>query len=290
MTSKSSIPKFGISKSINGGASFSFSLLENSYTNYDSSNAHRHDYYEFIFFQQSGGFHEIDFYKYNIEKNSLHLLSPGQVHLLRRDKNVSGNVISFSHDFLISFIPFAMLHSSYGFLMRRYTSPIISFSDSEFQKLSVLFTMWHQSDHTNQRLMGAYLHLLLEQISSADKSQSKVSKETRFTTEKAESLETLVEANYKMHYPVDFYANSLSVSKDYLNEISNSVFGCSVGNFISRRLVLEAKRLLYHSTLSVKEIANELQFSDASYFAKFFKKQTLNTPHEFRRSIREKYH
>jgi len=55
-------------------------------------------------------------------------------------------------------------------------------------------------------------------------------------------------------------------------------------------LILEAKRMLLHSDDSIKEIAFQLGFEDASYFNKFFKRLTLQTPLQYRTAIREIYH
>jgi AraC family transcriptional activator of pobA len=52
---------------------------------------------------------------------------------------------------------------------------------------------------------------------------------------------------------------------------------------IEERVMLEAKRLLSYSSLSVKEVSMLLGFDDPAYFFRFFKKNTLSTPSEFRK-------
>jgi AraC family transcriptional activator of pobA len=59
---------------------------------------------------------------------------------------------------------------------------------------------------------------------------------------------------------------------------------------IHERIVLEAKRLVFHTNSSVKEIAFELGFEDASYFNRFFKRLTGITPVEYKNAIRKMYH
>ncbi len=58
---------------------------------------------------------------------------------------------------------------------------------------------------------------------------------------------------------------------------------------IHQRLILEAKRLLLHSTISAKEVAYSLNFNDPSYFSRFFKTNTGFSPEGFRKEIRKKY-
>jgi AraC-like DNA-binding protein len=58
--------------------------------------------------------------------------------------------------------------------------------------------------------------------------------------------------------------------------------GKSAGELIRQRVLLEAKRLLAHTKLSVSEISFKLGFEDNSYFGRFFKKYNGLTPERFR--------
>jgi AraC-like DNA-binding protein len=68
----------------------------------------------------------------------------------------------------------------------------------------------------------------------------------------------------------------------YLNECVKAVTGKSVTSQIQQRVTMEAKRLLYHSNRSVKEIAGDLGFDDHSYFTRLFTKVVGMTPLAFR--------
>ncbi|MDO6432311.1 helix-turn-helix transcriptional regulator [Flavitalea sp. BT771] len=83
------------------------------------------------------------------------------------------------------------------------------------------------------------------------------------------------------------YAAALNLSLSYLNEAVKATTGLSVSNMIHYEVMLEAKRLLYHSSCSVKEIAHELGYEDHTYFSRLFKKTVGVTPGEFRRHYRE---
>ncbi|MNY79168.1 HTH-type transcriptional activator Btr [compost metagenome] len=54
---------------------------------------------------------------------------------------------------------------------------------------------------------------------------------------------------------------------------------------IHERIILEAKRLLLHSELNVNQIADKIGFEDPSYFVKYFKKYTSQSPVSFRNSF-----
>lgn len=78
------------------------------------------------------------------------------------------------------------------------------------------------------------------------------------------------------------YASRLNISTAYLNECVKATTGRSVSYHIQQRIVLEAKRLLYHSDSSVKEIAAQLGYDDYSYFTRLFVKISGMTPLAFR--------
>src|SRR5688572_14597546 len=66
---------------------------------YDTSVPHRHNYYELFFFTKGEGTHMIDFADYPIKSKSIHVVFPGQVHLVKRELNTYGYVLLFSNDF-----------------------------------------------------------------------------------------------------------------------------------------------------------------------------------------------
>jgi AraC-like DNA-binding protein len=101
----------------------------------------------------------------------------------------------------------------------------------------------------------------------------------------------LIEQNFTMlRLPKD-YARLLYITPNHLNAISNDMLGMPAGEVIRNRVVLEAKRLLINLDLSISEIADKLNFSDNSYFTKFFKSNTGQTPEEFRKNaVKNKNH
>ena len=79
------------------------------------------------------------------------------------------------------------------------------------------------------------------------------------------------------------YAELLYITPNHLNAVCKDVLGLSAGEVIRNRTLLEAKRLLTNPRLNISEIAFNLNFSDNSYFTKFFKKIEGITPEEFRK-------
>jgi len=99
-----------------------------------------------------------------------------------------------------------------------------------------------------------------------------------------------IEESFIQLHEVAAYADKLNISAGHLSEVVKEQSGKPAIAHIHERLILEAKRLLFHTEESVKEIAFQLGFEDASYFNRFFKRITSRTPVEYRLSSREMYH
>jgi AraC family transcriptional regulator, transcriptional activator of pobA len=95
-------------------------------------------------------------------------------------------------------------------------------------------------------------------------------------------LRALVDENFRTERQLDFYAEKLGMTVDRLNDHVKCSTGVTAGHLIRQRVLTEAKRQLVFTTQPIHDIAEELAFADPSHFARFFRKQTGTTPHEFR--------
>ena len=95
-------------------------------------------------------------------------------------------------------------------------------------------------------------------------------------------LRALVDENFRTERQLDFYAEKLGMTVDRLNDHVKRSTGVTAGHLIRQRVLTEAKRQLVFTTQPIHDIAEELAFADPSHFARFFRKQTGTTPHEFR--------
>jgi len=294
MSRQEIIPVFDLYKTLDNSLGFEFSLLEESYNPYDATLPHRHNYFEILMFNGSGGNHEIDFNYYAIEKNSLHFISPEQVHLLRREKHVTGYVLSFTKDFFLETsgsdftdtLPFFGIQGAF---------PVVRAKDDEQQLqlneiVSKIQSEYFSMNSDKAELLLPFMKVFLITAKRMYAPETIAGKYFYSRSEVAQKFKKLVDANFRQNKSVSDYAALLNITSGHLSDTVHKDTGKTAGDIIHERIILEAKRLLYHSPKSVKEIAYELQYEDPSYFTRFFKTHTQLTPEQFREDIRKKYH
>lgn len=275
--------------------SIPFKLMPLEYKeSYDTSVPHRHNYYEVFLFIEGGGFHDIDFQAFEIKDNSIHFVSPGQVHLVRRELQSRGYVIFFSRDFYYLNLQDKNILFELPFLNNNTKRPILDLDVQAFQELLSLFQSiereYNGETSFKEELIRSYLNIMLIASRRLFK-ESDVGEATSSssTAKLFRQFKILLEENFDKLHQVQDYAGLMAITEKYLNELCKKTVGKTASELIHERIILEAKRLLLHSDLNNKEIAFMLSFEDPSHFSKFFKRKAGSTPTQFRKGLQEKY-
>ncbi|MGZ5255975.1 MAG: helix-turn-helix domain-containing protein [Flavitalea sp.] len=95
----------------------------------------------------------------------------------------------------------------------------------------------------------------------------------------------MVQKQFKSQRNVNFYSKQLNITAKYLTETVKEITGKTASEIIDDFVILEAKLLLDNPTSSIAEIADELHFSDQSFFGKYFKRHTGQSPKEYRQTL-----
>jgi len=98
-----------------------------------------------------------------------------------------------------------------------------------------------------------------------------------------ERFRTLLDESCRQRVQVETYAQRMGITAGQLSRLCREVLGMSALDAINARVMHEAQRELVYSSLSIKQIADELGFDDEAYFGRFFKKQSGLRPTEFRK-------
>ena len=136
-------------------------------------------------------------------------------------------------------------------------------------------------------LLVSYLKIFLITVSRL-KSEQYPKKETENNDEEPfvlQNLKEAIEAHYKKKHSVSDYADMLAISPKALAKITKKYYQKTITDLISERIIIEAKRELYLTKKTVKEIAYELGYDDEYYFSRFFKKNADVSPQIYRDTV-----
>jgi AraC-like DNA-binding protein len=238
--------------------------------------AHRHDYYEICWITGGAGRLLIDFTGYAIMPPMLCFFSPGQVHAWAIDAPITGYIVRFTTAFFATSPQQHLALAELPWFYAIDSAPVLAASPAERGQIDPLWQRMEQ-EYTARRdqhlaALRAYLQLILIEAARLHCQAPPAASEADYLLTKRFLL--LVEQHYRTHTSVAHYAERLHVTANHLNVIVRHTMARSAGTIVRERLLLEAKRLLCYTELTIAEIAAQLGFDDPSYFGRFFKKHS----------------
>lgn len=269
--------------------SFGISKMEDTYTKRNGivDEPHRHNYYTVLIINKANGQHIIDFNTYEFANNQIFFVAPGQVHqVIEREKSL-GFAMTFSNQFLVensipvSFIESLNLFQNYG------QNPPLMPNNVEFETIeqfsNQIFKLFNSDAKMKNLSIGAFLKLLLIECNTLCSINPIESDIDTSGDNLIRAFKKGVESNYKKEHSTTYYANELHITPDHLNRTIKARIGKTAKDYIQARIITEAKRLLYFTNLTNKEIAYELGFNEPANFSAFFKKHTQLSPSSFKK-------
>ena len=248
---------------------------------------HRHNFYTVCLIIKGSGVHVIDFEKIDIKSNRLFFIKPEQVHFWQIHPKSKLAIIQFSVDYLarlfnLDSIP--ALHSA----LEQYIDLQVEEASLIYDIISKIETENHKNDLNSDRIIQAQIFIILAEIERLSKIET-MQKSKGNKIEILNNFKRLLNNNYKEITTISEYAKLLNITPNYLNIIIKEKTGFTANELMHQRVLLEAKRQLINKNTDITQIAYELGFKDASYFARFFKKSTGISPTEFRIDIYKMY-
>jgi AraC-like DNA-binding protein len=241
-----------------------------------------------VLFVEAGAAIMVDFKEYKLEKDALFFIKDGQWYKCAG----KGSLIYYNRDFYC-----IQLHDKEvacdGLLYNNvYDIPVVHLdADTSRQTRLILQEIKNEavSEESNTEEM---IRIFLKQLiirstrmwkKAHDLADNNATQEVEFIRR----FSQLVESHYIQHHNVAEYATMLNITPKALSKKISKYSSKGPNDIIKDRIILEAKRLLIHTDLSVKEIGYKLGYEDPAYFVRLFTNQTESSPLLFRKKYAE---
>jgi len=249
---------------------------------------HRHDYVE-LFWLDGNGSVQIDFANYPLSGKSLIAIGPGRVHAWRV-KKLTGLYIAFTQEFFDGKGPPPSALFDYPFIFGEEVSAVVQLKPKQGEQAQNLFWEISREYQKHDKLAVEMIHYQLRSLMvHLARLYAATSPAPFAAIGLVRRFRQAAERSFRASTSIPDYAQMLGVTTSHLSDSLRLETGLTAGELIRARLVLEAKRLLLHSELTIAEIGYELGFEDPSYFSRFVRREIKASPAELRKRIREKY-
>ncbi|MBR1790017.1 MAG: helix-turn-helix transcriptional regulator [Bacteroidaceae bacterium] len=224
---------------------------------------------------------EVDGEPYVASKGLVACARPGDVCTVTNDRGLTSLELIFERDFVLSFFNDPHFLDGLSYFSSKRQSPYVMLDETLYNRIIGLYVeiqleITHARDRHLLRAMLYETLMLLQKASPVSERQRESSK-TRVAR-----FRELVNEHFMTETSVEFYADILCVTPNYLNRIVRQAMGQSTKGYIQSRRMEEARHLLRYTTLSVADIADRLSFETPTYFVRAFTQTTGQTPLQFR--------
>ena len=229
----------------------------------------------------------IDMHEYQIKKNTLIVIQPkNYISFIERSDDFKANVVACSRNIIEHSIP--KLTDILPLLINHRTEPVSNLSETDANGLNSFFDFLKiklQDKHTpylKHKVICVLQAAIYEMMDIKCKHETSIKfAKTRKEEIMAKFLLSVSE-NFQKERQVSFYANDLCITPKHLSAVVKEISGRTAGEWIENYVTMESKVLLRTTDLTIQEIATKLNFTNQSFFGKYFKHQTGLSPSEYR--------
>lgn len=244
-----------------------------------------HNLHQFFYIRNGGGKVSIDQSDYELSDNQVMSIPALTVHGFQFTPNTEGWVMTLPQIYLQNIV------NSEVYLTKSVSQFLIQgeMEENSAKEFVYIFESIEQAYTNNLPArnfkLRSYTNLLISKIADLKPfgeglNQSIPKQKQNFVQE----FQILINANFKKRQSVAEYSKSMGMTPTHLNRICKSVMNISPSGLIDERSILEAKRMLSYTAMTVAEISFELGFFDSAHFSKFFQNKTQISPSEFRKA------
>jgi len=252
----------------------------------------RLNHYSLIWIKTGKGTLYADFSSIVFEGDTLFSFSPYQPFKLDIKGKTEGVVLNFHPDFFCIHKHQEEVACNGVLFNNIYEPPFVKINESSKTKLELLTVQMTEelgnSELAQYELLVSYLKIFLITVSRLKAQQQLEVKELARGIKEPfvlQNLKNYIETHFRTKHSAADYADMLAISPKGLARATKSHFNKTLSDMITERIIIEAKRELYLTNKTVKEIAYELGYTDEYYFSRFFKKNVEISPQRYRETV-----
>ena len=272
----------------NGNLAFKiFSFEDNSYFDH----LQRNNYYSLIWIREGTGKLQTGFHEYSFEQNSLFSFAPYEPFLFS-SRSVKGIAVYFHSDFFCIHKHQTEVTCNGVLFNNIYDKPFFSLDENLEATLNRIIEQirseFKNPGFAQYELLISFMKIFLIAASRLKNQQQPditASKDVKKEPFILQNLKDAIEKDFKTKHAPKDYAMMLNISLNALTRIIKTHLNKTLTDLITERIIIEAKRELYLTTKSVKQLAYELGYEDEYYFSRFFKKNTDISPQRYRETV-----
>lgn len=231
----------------------------------------------------------VDFHSLPCRKGTLILLTPGQAHSFGEETDWDGWIVLFRTESILPIIQ----QKADGYFHTAKIPEYIHLDEEAYDSVNTSLMqiqedaiLNNEPSAINMLLQLQFQSLLLRLSLLHGKKEESRTEILSSGYQRYTAFKELVEEHYATQHSMEFYASRLKCTERSLARAAMQYAGITAKSIVTARIMLEARRLLAHSTMSVTQIAEELGFDEPTNLVKFFKREENCTPGEFRRKMR----
>jgi AraC-like DNA-binding protein len=256
---------------------------------FSTSSIHSLTYYDITFITEGSGFFTVGDQTHIIKPYDVIFTKPGEARNWDKKNIRDGFALIFEEEFILSFFNDCdFLQNLSFFSIGRYSVKTTLGNETFANVYDVISRLKSEiaeakDRHTVRSLLYEALTLLNRAYLDEHSVLPVLPEENKKIKNKyVNDFLNLVNAHYAQQHSIRYYADRLSITPNYLNEVIKKSIGMNAKLYIQNRILQDAKRKLTYTDMPISAIAEALCFENSSYFIRFFRTQTQHTPLQYR--------
>jgi len=286
---KQAIKKINYKNKKDAKSHFDLVSLEDIFTSHPTDHSqfenHAISFYAIMLITEKKGIHSINYQEYPYNEGTVFTIRRDSIHKFHKSK-AEGKLFIFTENFVVRYLDEQHSIKLFQLFNDLLGSPKVQLSKEDFIEIKQIVQQIEKEylevkDAHSLEIVRSLLHVLITKLFRIKAKGNDIFENSKYISQFIH-FQNLVETTCFENRKVSYYAKAMNVTPRTLNNITNSIIHKSAKAFINEILIVQIKRLLINTQLTINEIAYKVGFDEPTNLFKYFKKYTGSSPNSFR--------